>query len=82
VQSFLSTQSGCDLLKFPWIKPLLAYAYNTNETAESLRTDPDCRMIPSVLEKVLVPWINSKFVQFFLLTLTRLPLSISILLLP
>ncbi|CAL8099261.1 unnamed protein product [Orchesella dallaii] len=47
-----------DMLKFPWIKSLMTFGCHKKETLESLSTDPDSRLIPSVAEKVLLPYIN------------------------
>ncbi|ODN06382.1 PAX3- and PAX7-binding protein 1 [Orchesella cincta] len=47
-----------DMLKFPWIKPLISFGCHKKETFESLSTDPDSRLIPSVAEKIVLPFIT------------------------
>ena len=46
------------MTKFSWAKPLLGYGINADETQEGLALDPDCRLVPSIAEKILIPWIE------------------------
>lgn len=47
--------------KMKWFHPLAMYGRLSTETEESLRQDPDVFMIPSVIEKVVVSKLSSKF---------------------
>lgn len=49
-----------DIEKMNWYKDLAFYAKQENETEESLRNDPDVFLIPTVVEKIILPKLNSK----------------------
>lgn len=51
------------MLKFQWIKPLISFGYDKKETLETLSIDPDSRLIPSIAEKVILPYINRKWAK-------------------
>jgi len=54
-----------DVKKFPWIRELAAYGLKENETLESLSTNADTRLLPSVAEKVMIPWINREYLLIY-----------------
>jgi len=39
---------------------LLLYALDSKETEESLKRDPDVRLIPSTIEKIVIPKLTCK----------------------
>lgn len=43
-----------------WFDNLLFYGLEPNETEDNLRNDPDLKLIPLVIEKVVLPKLNSK----------------------
>jgi hypothetical protein len=46
------------MTKFPWAKPLFGYGFSPDEAPDTLTNDPDSRLVPSIVEKVLIPWIE------------------------
>lgn len=56
-----------DLEHMEWYDVTMKYAYSPNETEETLSTDPDIRLIPALVEKIILPkltgmnWFNSHF---------------------
>ncbi|KAL0100277.1 hypothetical protein PUN28_019575 [Cardiocondyla obscurior] len=50
---------SADLERTKWYNTLLLYALNSKETEESLKRDPDVRLIPSTIEKVVIPKLTS-----------------------
>lgn len=36
----------------------MKYGYKNNETEESLSVDPDVRLVPAIIEKIIVPLIT------------------------
>lgn len=46
-----------------WYDSLLLYGLQPNETEESLRKDPDLKLIPLVIEKVVLPKLNRKYLN-------------------
>lgn len=44
-----------DLDKYKWYSTLMLYGMQKNETEESLLTDPDVNLVPTVVEKIIVP---------------------------
>ncbi|XP_011870465.1 PREDICTED: PAX3- and PAX7-binding protein 1 [Vollenhovia emeryi] len=48
-----------DLERTKWYNALLLYALDSKETEESLKQDPDVRLIPSTIEKIVIPKLTS-----------------------
>ncbi|XP_066586865.1 PAX3- and PAX7-binding protein 1 isoform X2 [Prorops nasuta] len=48
-----------DIERSSWYSALLLYALNVKETEESLKLDPDVRLVPSTMEKVVIPRLTS-----------------------
>lgn len=46
---------SADLERTKWYNTLLLYALDSKETEESLKRDPDVRLIPSTIEKIVIP---------------------------
>lgn len=53
-----------DIEKMDWFRPLAMYGRNESETEESLRNDPDVFLIPTLIEKIILPKLNSKLFEF------------------
>jgi len=49
-----------DIEKMDWFDALAMYGKADGETEETLRNDPDVFLIPTVIEKVILPKLNSK----------------------
>lgn len=49
-----------DIDKMDCYHPMAMYGKNENETEEMLKNDPDVFLIPSIVEKVILPKLNSK----------------------
>lgn len=49
-----------DVEKTGWFHELAMYGKQEAESEESLRTDPDLFLVPSVIEKILLPKLTSK----------------------
>lgn len=43
------------------MKSLISYSYRQGESIEELSKDPDSRLVPSVVEKVVLPWIGREY---------------------
>lgn len=50
-----------DIDKMKWFHPLVMYGRSAEETEESLRKDPDVFAIPTIIEKIILPKLSSKF---------------------
>ncbi|KAK0168826.1 hypothetical protein PV327_002593 [Microctonus hyperodae] len=48
-----------DLERTKWYNALLLYALNSKENEESLKSDPDVRLIPLAIEKIVTPKLTS-----------------------
>ncbi|KAK0096085.1 hypothetical protein PV326_006499 [Microctonus aethiopoides] len=48
-----------DLERTKWYNALLLYALNSKENEESLKCDPDVRLIPLAIEKIVTPKLTS-----------------------
>lgn len=57
-------QESADIERTKWYNTLLLYALNTKETEESLKTDPDVRLVPFAVEKIVVPRLTCKITFF------------------
>lgn len=51
----LFMQESADIERTKWYNTLLLYAIDSKETEESLKRDPDVRLVPSTIEKVVIP---------------------------
>lgn len=50
-----------DIDKMKWFHPVAMYGRTSDETEAILRIDPDVFMIPTVIEKIILPKLSSKF---------------------
>ena len=48
-----------------WFNIIMKYGYSNNETEETLLNDPDLCLIPSLIEKIILPKITGLFVCLF-----------------
>lgn len=51
-----------DIDEIAWFHPLALYGRATDETETTLRNDPDVFIIPTVVEKIVLSKLSSKFV--------------------
>lgn len=49
-----------DIDKMKWFHPLAMYGRSDDETEDSLRNDPDVFLIPTIIEKIILPKLSSK----------------------
>ncbi len=49
-----------DIDKMEWFHPLMMYSSSGKETEESLRNDPDVFLVPTVIEKTILPKLHGK----------------------
>ncbi|XP_061398036.1 PAX3- and PAX7-binding protein 1 [Musca vetustissima] len=47
-----------DIEKLSWYPACILYAWHENETEESLRQDPDVNLVPTLIEKIILPKIT------------------------
>lgn len=47
-----------DIDTMDWYETVMCYAYATDETEQSLQNDPDVRLMPSIIEKIILPKIT------------------------
>uniref|UniRef100_T1P7K3 GC-rich sequence DNA-binding factor-like protein n=1 Tax=Musca domestica TaxID=7370 RepID=T1P7K3_MUSDO len=47
-----------DIEKLNWYPACILYAWNENESEESLRQDPDVNLVPTLIEKIILPKIT------------------------
>ncbi|XP_020282805.1 PAX3- and PAX7-binding protein 1 isoform X2 [Pseudomyrmex gracilis] len=50
---------SADIERTKWYNTLLLYALDSKETEESLRRDPDIKLIPLTIEKIVIPKLTS-----------------------
>ncbi|XP_029165200.1 PAX3- and PAX7-binding protein 1 [Nylanderia fulva] len=50
---------SADVERTKWYNTLLLYALDSTETEDSLKRDPDVRLIPSAIEKIVIPKLTS-----------------------
>ena len=62
-----SVENYEDIDKMKWYHPLAMYGQAENETEESLKNDPDVFLLPTVVEKIVLTKLNSKFIAFFII---------------
>lgn len=51
----VSKQESTDIERTKWYYGLLLYSLDPKETEESLKNDPDVKLIPMATEKIVVP---------------------------
>lgn len=51
-------ESCPDLERMEWYNTIMKYAFNENEIEETLMDDPDIRLIPTLIEKIILPKIT------------------------
>lgn len=56
-----STETYEDIEKMKWYHSAAMYGKSENETEATLRNDPDVFLVPTVVEKVVLPKLNSEF---------------------
>lgn len=52
-----------DIDKMKWFHPLAMYGSSNGETEEALRNDPDVFLVPTVIEKIILPKLSSELDQ-------------------
>lgn len=50
-----------DLERTDWFNTAMQYAWSSNETEEQLLNDPDVRLVPVLIEKIILPKITGMF---------------------
>lgn len=51
--------SDCkDLEKMEWFETVMRYGFKSTETENQLMDDPDIRLVPSLMEKIVLPKIT------------------------
>lgn len=53
-----------DIERMDWYNMIMKYAWSASETEESLADDPDVRLIPVLVEKIILPKITGMYLQF------------------
>lgn len=48
-------ENNIDLERMEWYEVLIKYGYDSNETETSVLEDPDIRLIPTLIEKIVLP---------------------------
>lgn len=54
-----------DLEKMEWYETIMKYGYKPTETEAELIDDPDIRLIPTLIEKIILPKITGIFKTTF-----------------
>lgn len=47
-----------DLERMDWYAMAMKYGWNDNETEESLMDDPDVKLVPVIIEKIILPKVT------------------------
>lgn len=50
--------------KMEWYECVMKYGFKPGETEEQLIDDPDIRLVPSLMEKIVLPKITGKLKHF------------------
>lgn len=50
-----------DLERLDWYSMVMKYGWNDKETEESLMDDPDVRLVPVIVEKIILPKVTGTF---------------------
>lgn len=59
-------ENCADIERMDWFNMIMKYAWNAEETEESLANDPDARLIPVLVEKIILPKVTGKILIFFI----------------
>jgi hypothetical protein len=67
-------QDGClEFERAKWYDTLILYGLKEGETEDGLKQDPDVKLVPTVIEKVLLPKLTRKCSVYFGICLENLP---------
>lgn len=50
-----------DLEKMEWYETVMKYGFKPNETETQIMDDPDIRLVPSLMEKIVLPKITGNY---------------------
>ena len=53
-----------DIEKLNWYSAVMLYAWSEEETEETLKQDPDVHLVPTLLEKIILPKIIGKNIKW------------------
>lgn len=54
-------ERDCKVLeKMEWYETIMRYGFKPDETEAQLADDPDIRLVPSIMEKIILPKITGK----------------------
>lgn len=53
-------ENGEDLERMDWYGMTMKYGWMENETEESLMDDPDVKLVPVIIEKIILPKVTGK----------------------
>lgn len=53
-------ENCADIERMDWYNMIMKYGWNAEETEESLSNDPDVRLIPVLVEKIILPKVTGK----------------------
>lgn len=53
-----------DIETMNWYQACMLYACQSNETVEQLKQDPDLNLVPSLIEKIVLPKVNCKWYNY------------------
>jgi hypothetical protein len=67
-------QDGClEFERAKWYDTLILYGLKEGETEDGLKQDPDVKLVPTVIEKVLLPKLTRKCSIYFGICSENLP---------
>lgn len=50
-----------DFERMEWYETIMKYGFKSNETESDLTDDPDIRLMPTLIEKILLPKVTGKY---------------------
>lgn len=53
-------ESCADFERMEWYEVAMSYGHDDSETEATLADDPDVRLVPTLIEKILLPKITGK----------------------
>lgn len=53
-------ENSFDLERMDWYEVTMKYGFNENETEATLIDDPDIRLVPTLIEKIILPKITGE----------------------
>lgn len=53
-------ENGVELEKMEWYNTCMRYSFNEDDTEDQLINDPDVRLIPTLIEKIILPKITGE----------------------